>query len=131
MYVRFRAKNGRISVVDGVTTAPDILIGEDLVKSDYTRLSTLRIVNHVVKATREALDAFIGAPNEFQMYTAMNTAIKGVIKEAIDRAIIQDARYTIKLGPSLDTSVVEMTVLPQFELRTVQVSIGLSTPETY
>ena len=130
-YVTFRAKNGRISVVDGVTTAPDILIGEDLVKSDYTRLSTLRIVNHVVKATREALDAFIGAPNEFQMYTAMNTAIKGVIKEAIDRAIIQDARYTIKLGPSLDTSVVEMTVLPQFELRTVQVSIGLSTPETY
>lgn len=130
-YVTFRAKNGRISVVDGVTTAPDIVIGEDVVKSDYTRLSTLRIANYITTEVRSALDAFIGAPNEFTMYTSMNTAIKSVIKTAIDRAIIQDARYTIRLGQSLDSSVVEMTILPQFELRTIDVSIGLSTPENF
>lgn len=130
-YVTFRSKNGRISVVDGVTTAPDILIGEDVVKSDYTRLSTLRIANYMTTEIREALDSFIGLPNEFRMYTSMNTAIKSVIKSAISRAIIQDARYTIRLGASLDSSVVEMTILPQFELRTIQVSIGLSTPENF
>ena len=130
-YVTFRAKNGRISVVDGVTTAPDIVIGEDVMKSDYTRLSTLRIANYITTEVRSALDAFIGAPNEYTMYTSMNTAIKSVIKTAIDRAIIQDARYTIRLGQSLDSSVVEMTILPQFELRAIDVTIGLSTPDSF
>lgn len=130
-YVTFRNKNNRISIVDGVTTAPDVMTEEGKVKSDYTRLSTVRIVNYTTNRIREALDAFIGNPNEYTMYTAMNTAIKSVIKECIERGIIQDARYTIRLGATLDKAVVEMTILPQFESRTIDVSIGLASPNNF
>lgn len=130
-YVTFRVKNNRIVVVDAVTTAPDLFVGEDVVKSDFTRLSTLRITNYMVRAIREACDAFIGLPNEFPVYNSMNTAIKAVIKDSIDRSIIQDARYSIDLGNSLDTATINITILPQFELRTIDVSIGLSTPTNF
>lgn len=130
-YVTFRVKNNRIVVVDGVTTAPDLFVGEDAVKSDFTRLSTLRITNYMVRVIREACDAFIGLPNGFDEYNSMNTAIKSVIKDAIDKSIIQDARYSIELGDSLDSATINMTILPQFELRTIDVSIGLSTPTNF
>ena len=130
-YVTFRTKNNRIIVIDGVTTAPDLYVGDEVMKSDFTRLSTLRITNHMVKAIRESCDAFIGMPNEFPVYNSMNTSIKAVIKDAIDKGIIQDARYSITLGNSLDAATVNMTILPQFELRAIDVTIGLSTPESF
>lgn len=129
-YVTFRTKNNRIVVVDGVTTAPDLYVGQDVVKSDFTRLSTLRSINYMVKGIREVTDPFIGQPNEFPTYNSMNTAIKGLIKRAIELGVIQDAAYSIKLGDDLamDKAIVDMTILPQFELRDVDVSIGLATP---
>lgn len=131
-FVTFRVKNNQIVVVDGVTTAPDLYVGgQDKTRSDFTRLSTLRIVNYIVSEMRTALDAFIGQPNEFPIYNAMNTAIKAVIKDATSNAIIQDATYSIELGETLDTAVVNLVVLPQFELRKIELSIGLSTPENF
>lgn len=130
-YVTFHVKNGQIRVVDGVTTAPDLFVGQDIVKSDFTRLSTLRIVNFMVREIRNACDVYIGSPNEFANYNAMNTSIKSVIDMAIDRGIIQDARYSIKLGKTLDSSDIELTILPQFELRTINVTVGLSTPDNF
>ena len=129
-YVTFRRKNNRIVVVDGVTTAPDILSEGDRKyhRSDFTRLSTLRSTNYMVGAVREAVEPFIGRPNEFPVYNAMNTAIKGAINRAVELGIIQDAIYSIELGSSMDASNVNLTILPQFELRQINVSIGLSTP---
>lgn len=130
-YVTFRSKNGQIRVVDAVTTARDLSIGEDIVKSDFTRLSTLRIMNHVVRRVREACEDFIGSPNEFIGYNGMNTAIKAVFDEIIEQGIILDARYSIRLGDTLDSANIDITVLPQFELRTVNATIALSTPENF
>ena len=131
-FVTFRVKNNQIVVVDAVTTAPDLYVGgQAKTRSDFTRLSTLRIVNYIVSEMRTALDAYIGQPNEFPTYNAMNTAIKAVIKDAMSNAIIQDATYNVNLGRSLDEAVVNLTVLPQFELRKIELSIGLSTPENF
>lgn len=130
-YVTFRVKNNQITVVDAVTSAPVLSNVDGKKDSDFTRLSTLRIVNYIVSEMRQVLDAFIGQPNEFPIYNAMNTAIKGVIKDATANAIIQDATYSIELGQSLDTAVVNLVVLPQFELRKIELTIGLSTPENF
>ena len=130
-YVTFRSKNGQIRVVDAVTTAPDLSVGQDIVKSDFTRLSTLRIMNHVVRRVREACEDFIGSPNEFIGYNGMNTAIKAVFDEIIEQGIILDARYSIRLGDTLDSANIDITVLPQFELRTVNATIALSTPDNF
>lgn len=130
-YVTFRVKNNAITVVDGVTTAPDLYVGQDIVKSDYTRLSTVRIVNYITSRMREALDAYIGQPTEFAVYNSMRTTIKAEIKDAIDNLVIQDANFSIQLGDTLDSAVVKLTILPQFELRHIDVEIGLTTPDNF
>lgn len=130
-YVTFRIKNNAITVVDGVTTAPDLFVGQDIVHSDFTRLSTVRTINYIKRRMRTMLDAFIGQPNDFEVYNAMRTTIKAEIRDAISNAIIQDASFEIVLGDTLDTAVVNLTILPQFELRHIQVSIGLTTPDNF
>lgn len=130
-YVTFRSKNNRIIVVDGVTTAPDIYTGEDVVHSDFRRVTTLRSTNYMVNGIREVVDPFIGRPNEFPTYNAMNTAIRGFINSSIDKGVIQDAVYSIDMGNNLDVANINLTILPQFELRKIDVQIGLSTPQGF
>ena len=130
-FVTFHTKNGSVRVVDAVTTAPDLAVGVDIIKSDFTRLSTLRIMNYVISTIREICETFIGSPNQLENYNAMNTAIRASLDDTAERGIIQDARYSINLGESLDTAEIELTILPQFELRTVNTTIELSRPELF
>ncbi len=130
-YVSFRLKNGRIIVTDGVTTAPDVIVGGEKVSSDFERLSTLRSTNYMISAIRTATEPFIGSPNEFPLYNALNTAIKSAISDAIAAGVIQNASYSIMQGATLGASVIKLRLLPQFELRTIEVSIGLSTPANF
>ena len=130
-YVTFHMKSNQIRVVDGVTTAPDLAIGEDTIKSDFTRISTLRIMNYMVGRIHAACEAFIGAPNEFYNYNGMNTAIRAELDDAVQRGIIQDATYSISLGDSLDEAKIKLNILPQFELRTINVTVALSRPEAF
>lgn len=130
-YVTYRIKNNAITIVDGVTTAPDLYVGQDIVHSDFTRLSTVRTIGFVTNRMRTVLDAFVGQPNHFEIYNAMRTSIKAEIRDAISNAIIQDASFSIQMGDSLDTAVVKLTILPQFELRHIEVSIGLTTPDNF
>lgn len=129
--VTFQMKNNQVRVVDAVTTAPDLSIGTDTIKSDFTRLSTLRIMNHIVRRMRYATEPFISQPNEFYNYNGMNTAIRAELDDAIERGIIQDATYSIRLGNSLDTAEIDLTILPQFELRLINITVGLSRPELF
>lgn len=129
--VTFQMKNNQVRVVDAVTTAPDLSIGTDTIKSDFTRLSTLRIMNHIVRRMRYATEPFIGQPNEFYNYNGMNTAIRAELDDAIERGIIQDATYSIRLGNTLDTAEIDLTILPQFELRLINITVGLSRPELF
>lgn len=130
-YVVYRIKNSQIVVSDGVTTAPDLYIGQDLVSSDFTRLSTLRITNHMITQVRNAVEPFIGKPHDFRMYNAMNTAVKSCIQANIESGVIQDAKYAISLGASLDRSTIKLQLLPQFELRVIDVEVGLTNPTNF
>ena len=130
-YVTFNAKRGNIVVVDGVTTAPDLMIQGETQKSDFTRLSTLRITNYMTNAIRNVCEPFIGLPTEGPLYTSLNSAIKSEITGAIEAGIIQDARFQVYMGESFDTAQIELTILPQFEMRTINVVIGLSDPVTF
>lgn len=130
-YVVYRIKNNQIVVSDGVTTAPDLQIGQDLVSSDFTRLSTLRITNHMISRVRNSVEPFIGKPHDFRMYNAMNTAIKSCISENIEFGVIQDAKYSISLGSTLDRSTIKLQLLPQFELRVIDVEVGLTNPTNF
>lgn len=130
-YVTFKTSNNQVRVVDGVTTAPDLYVGQDIIKSDFTRLSTLRITNYVVGRIRTVCEVFIGGPNEFHFFNGMHTAIKAELDTAKELGIIQDASYSIKLGQALDAADISLTILPQFELRTINTTVALRRPDGF
>jgi len=130
-YVTFRIRNGRLIVTDGVTTAPNLTVGSDVVPSDFKQLSTLRITNYMAQVVRNVAERFIGEPNRMPMYNALNAAIKGEIDAAIAKQAIQDARFSVVSGQYLDTAIIKMEILPQFELRKIPVTIALATPEGF
>lgn len=124
-------KNGQVIVVDAVTSAPDIKVGVETKKSDFTRLSTLRSMNRVVQRIRTAGDRFIGTTANFPTYTSLKTAIKSEIDEAIASGEIQDASFSIEMPGAFDTVTVKLSVIPTFELRRINVTIGLTDPVNY
>lgn len=130
-YVTFRIRNGRLIVTDGVTTAPNLTVGVDSVPSDFKQLSTLRITNYMAQVVRNVAERFIGEPNRMPMYNALNAAIKGEIDAAIAKQAIQDARFSVVSGQYLDTAIIKMEILPQFELRKIPVTIALATPDGF
>jgi len=129
--VTFFVKNGQVIVTDGITSAAKILIGNKLVDSDYTRLSTMRITNYIAQEVRDVCEPFIGEPNEMPQYNAMYAAIKGRLEMAVNMRVIRDARFSVVPGRDLGSAVVKLKVLPQFETRHIDVNIALSTIETF
>lgn len=129
--VTFYVKNGQVLVTDGITSAPQIFIGNKWVDSDYTRLSTVRITNFIAQEIRDVCETFIGEPNEMPQYNAMNASIKGALERAVSTRVIRDAKFSIIPGRDLGSAIVKLRVLPQFETRSIDINIALSTPDTF
>ncbi|MFS1019738.1 MULTISPECIES: hypothetical protein [Enterococcus] len=130
-YVVFTIKNGNVIVVDAVTTSPDIKIGEETKKSDYSRLSTLRAINSLVKEIRELGESYIGITTGFPTYSSLKAGIKSVIDNSINIGAISDATFALTVGEQFDSIVIKLTVQPTFELRNIAVTIGLSDPTNF
>lgn len=130
--VTFRIKDGtRLVVTDGVTSAPDILVAGKRRPSDYTRLSTLRITQLATEVVREAVDPYIGEPNEIPQYNSINTAIKSALEKIREAGAIRGYSFSItNVTARLDHAVVLLSVVPAFELRRVDVEVNLTTSDT-
>lgn len=127
-YVSFRLKNGLVYVTDGVTTAPDQQIGNVIYKSDYIRLSTLRITHAAVNLIREIADPFIGEPNGMPQRNALIAAIRGGLEGMKSAGAIIDYRFSLTTSPRqniLGQSTVSLELIPAFELRKVSVDVSL------
>ena len=125
-YVTFRVKNNRVIVTDGVTSAPDLLIGGQKRSSDFTRLSTLRITQAAVQLVRETSEPFIGEANRMPQYNAMNAAIKGALEAMKTQGAIMDYRFSIVArGSTLNEAKITLDIVPAFELRKISIDVAL------
>lgn len=127
-YVSFRLKNGQVHVTDGVTTAPDLKVGNVTYKSDYIRLSTLRITQAAVALVREVCDPYVGEPNGMPQRNALNAAVRGGLEGMKNAGAIADYRFTITSTPRqgiLGQSVVNLEIVPAFEMRKISVTVSL------
>jgi hypothetical protein len=127
-YVSFRLKNGFVYVTDGVTTAPDIVIGGQVNKSDYTRLSTLRITHAAINLVREIADPYVGEPNGIPQRNALKSAIDSGLQAMKRAGAITDYRFTIiQEGQSsvLGQAKITLQLVPAFETRKISVDVSL------
>lgn len=127
-YVSFRLKNGQVHVTDGITTAPDQKIGNVTYKSDYIRLSTLRITHAAVRLVREISDPFVGEPNGMPQRNALSAAIRGGLEAMKAAGAISDYRFSLTASSRqriLGQAVVTLELVPAFELRKITVDVSL------
>lgn len=127
-YVSFRFKNGQVHVTDGITTAKDVKIGNVTQKSDYIRLSTLRITQAAVALVREIADPYVGEPNGAPQRNALNAAVRGGLEGMKNAGAIADYRFSITATPRqriLGQSVVNLEIVPAFEMRKISVNVSL------
>lgn len=129
-YVSFRLKNGAIYVTDGITTAPDLIIGGIVQASDYTRLSTLRITHAAINLVRQVSDPFVGEPNGMAQSNALTAAIKSGLEKMKAAGAIQDYRFSVipdRGAGVLGQSKVTLQLIPAFETRKIVVDVSLAT----
>lgn len=125
-YVTFRLKNNQVVVSDGITTAPDLIVGGAKQSSDFTRLSTLRITQTAAQLVRDLVEPFIGEPNRMPQYNSLNATIKGGLEAMKSQGAIFDYRFTVVArGGTLSEAVVTLEIIPAFEMRKVSVNVTL------
>jgi hypothetical protein len=94
--------------------------------SDYHQLSTVRSVSELVNRVLNVCQPFIGKGRSVQLLASLKAAVDGVIKASVSDGIVMDAQYTLELGTSFDTIKINMQVVPTFEVRIIDVSVGLA-----
>lgn len=117
---RLNGNSNDIVIVDGVTAAHP--------NSDYTRITTTRVMRYTTDQIREAAEPFLGESNTIEQKNALASAISkrlSICKEngvIIDYAfqIIQDARSQL-----LGEANIELTLVPPQELRKITAVMGL------
>jgi len=127
-YVSFRVKNGGVYVTDGITTAPDIVIGGVVNKSDFTRLSTLRITHAAINLTRELCEPFIGEPSGVPQRNALSSALTAGYNAMKSQGAISDYRFTIVQESATNVighQKITLQLVPAFETRNISVDVSL------
>lgn len=107
-------------VVDGATCG--------LASSDYTRLTTVKVVTQVVDEVREVSDPFIGEPNTVEQRNALAALISKRLSYLKEKGVIQyyefeisATNYQVLLG---ECSIALTLVAPQ-ELRKITTVVAL------
>lgn len=125
-FVTFRLKGNQVVVTDGITTAPDYLLGGKKHTSDFTRLSTLRITQAAAQLVRDLVEPYIGEPNRMPQYNAMNATIKGGLESMKSQGAIFDYRFTVvSKGSTLNEAAITLELVPAFEMRRVSINVSL------
>jgi hypothetical protein len=99
------------------------------VRSDFVRLSTVRIVDSAISVVRSIGDHYIGEPNTAAMRNAMAAEIDKIFVAMKQAGAMNDYQFFITASPDdqvLGQCFVELTLVPAFELIKINVSVSLA-----
>lgn len=93
--------------------------------SDYTRLTTLRIINEAMLVVRQSCQKFIGQPSTIQVRNSMETAITSSLRGMQQLGAILDSDFNIKYIAAESKALIDLVLTPAFELRNIEVQIAV------
>lgn len=126
-FVTFLSKPKGVVAASAMTGAYNI---SQYYRSDYTRLSTVRIVHDAINYVRETADQFIGEPNNAPQRNAMATAIENSLKNMQESGALRRFDFNVYASPTdqvLGKATVELVLVPAFELQTITVIVALTS----
>lgn len=104
--------------VDATTFAP--------VASDFVRLSTVRIVFDAAKLVRNISQSYIGEGMSVAMRNAFETQISSALRSMQQLQAINHSDFRVQYSPSENKALVDLAIVPAFELREVIVTISVN-----
>ena len=97
--------------------------------SNYTRLSTVRIVKSIVNTIRDEADPFLGEPNSPAQQQALKTILETALQSRVSDGSLR--RFDIKVSSTpqqrvLGQLVIDLLLVPSFEVRFIPLTITLA-----
>lgn len=96
------------------------------VASQYTRLSTVRIINDAVQLIRSIAQGYIGEAATTELKNAFDTAITAGLMGMQRIGAIVASDFVITYFPQESKAVVDLSLTPAFELRNIEVQVSIN-----
>jgi hypothetical protein len=120
-YVAVKQKEDTLKISDAPTAARN--------DSDFTRLTTMRIVAEVVDSVRAVAEPYIGEPNTAPARVALETGMTRELARLQELGFIQ--RFEVKVSATVSQQIqgdatVELVIVPAFELKRITIITSLA-----
>ena len=103
--------------VDGLTFARGT--------SDFTRLTTLRIVFDAMGLVRQTAARFVGQPATLHHRNALETAVTSALNGMIKSGALLRADFVISYIPRENKALIDLVLTPAFEMRNIEVTVSV------
>jgi len=104
--------------VEGLTMAS--------VSSDYTRISTVRIITEAALLVRQVCQKFVGEASTLQTRNSMETAITSALRGMQQVGALLDSDFTVSYFPAQNKAFVDLVLTPAFELKNIEVQVAVA-----
>lgn len=98
-------------------------------RSDFVRLTTVRIVHDAVNFIRAQVDPFIGEPNNGVNRNAIEVVVDNALRRMRSLGALEDYEFSLISTPSqrvLGEVTLDLTLVPAFEIRTININVALA-----
>lgn len=93
--------------------------------SDYTRLSTLRIVLQTISMVRNVAQIYVGEAATVENRNAFETAISSSLRQMQILGALITSDYIVTYLPRENKAVVDLVLNPAFEMRTIEIAVSV------
>lgn len=104
--------------VDALTFAND--------RSQYTRLTTVRIVHDAVQVVRDVAQNYIGEAATLEIRNALETSITNGLMGMQKLGALLSSDFTVTYFPRESKAVIDLVLTPAFELRNIEVQVSIN-----
>jgi hypothetical protein len=94
--------------------------------SDYTRISTMRIITEAALLVRQVCQKFVGEASTLQTRNSMETAITSALRGMQQVGALLDSDFTVSYFPAENKAFVDLVLTPAFELKNIEVQVAVS-----
>lgn len=125
-HVTMYSRTTGFTVASGVTGAYNV---SKYVRSDYVRLTTVRIVHAAVDLIRSVADKYLGEPNNAPQMNALDAEIDQVLLSLKGQGALNSYQFVISSTPDqrvLGELDINLTLVPAFEITRINLVVSLS-----
>jgi hypothetical protein len=94
--------------------------------SDYTRLSTKRIIDEAARLVRQQCEKFVGQPSNLQTRNAMETAISSALRGMQLLGAVLSSDFSVTYIANQNKAIVDLVLTPAFELKNIEIQVSIS-----